>query len=50
MTERTKKAFLLNTDEDLFIKFRLLCQEEGSNVTAVINRMMRKAIKNNKTW
>lgn len=50
MSNKVKKTFLLNTDEDLFLKFRSLCKEEGFNATVVINQMMKKAIKNNKLW
>lgn len=45
-----KKTFLLNTKEDLFNKFRYLCEEEGFNPTVVLNQMMKIAVKKQKLW
>jgi hypothetical protein len=49
-TKKEKKSFLLNTNEDLFNRFKYLCEEEGFNPTVAINHMIKVAVKNQKLW
>lgn len=48
--KKTKKTFLLNTNEDLFNKFKSLCDKEGFKPTVVINQMMKTAVKKQVLW
>ena len=50
MEVKEKKTFLLNTKEELFNRFKYLCEEEGFNPTTALNQMMKVAVKKNKLW
>jgi hypothetical protein len=50
MEVKEKKTFLLNTKEDLFNRFKYLCEEEGFTPTVALNQMMKVAVKNQKLW
>jgi hypothetical protein len=48
--KKEKKALLLKVDSELYSKFNYLCQEEGFNVTLVLNQMIKKAVNNQELW
>lgn len=50
MEVKEKKTFLLNTKEELFNRFKCLCEEEGFNPTTALNQMMKIAVKKQKLW
>lgn len=50
MEVKEKKTFLLNTKEDLFNRFKELCEKEGFSPTLALNQMIKVAIKKQKLW
>ena len=48
--KKVKKSFLLNSDEELFNRFKYLCEEEGFNITVALNQMMKTAVKKQVLW
>jgi hypothetical protein len=48
--KQEKKTFLLNTNQELFNRFKCLCEEEGFNPTVALNQMMKAAVNNQKLW
>ena len=48
--KKVKKTFLLNTNEELFNRFRKLCEDEGFNTTVVLNYMMKSAVDKQVLW
>ena len=49
-SKKIKKTFLLNTNEELFNRFRKLCEDEGFNTTVVLNYMMKSAVDKQVLW
>jgi hypothetical protein len=48
--KKEKKALLLKVNSDLYDRFSYLCQEEGFNVTLVLNQMIKKAVDKKELW
>lgn len=48
--KKVKKTFLLNTNEELFNRFRKLCEDKGFNTTVVLNYMMKSAVDKQVLW
>ncbi len=49
-SKKEKKSFLLNMNDELFTKFKELCDKEGNSITIGLKQIMKLAIKKQSIW